>query len=114
MKHYMKLNTKPFQMIKLGKKSVELRLNDEKRQKISVNDEIEFTNTENKDLKILTKVIAIHKFLSFEELYKNMPLLKCGYTEKNISDANAKDMEFYYSKEQQNKYGVLGFEIEII
>ena len=114
MRHYMKLNPSPFDMIKSGRKTIELRLNDEKRQCISTGDEIEFSNTENNNLKLLTQVIAIHRFNSFEELYQNLPLLKCGYTEDDISSAKSSDMDFYYSKKQQNKYGVLGIELKVI
>lgn len=47
MIHNMKLHSTPFEMIKSGKKTFELRLYDEKRQKIKVGDEIIFTNTVN-------------------------------------------------------------------
>ena len=43
MRHYMKLKSHPFYMIRSGQKTFELRLFDEKRQKLQVNDEIEFT-----------------------------------------------------------------------
>ena len=43
----MKLHPAPFEMIKSGKKTIELRLYDEKRRKIKVGDEIIFTNTVN-------------------------------------------------------------------
>ena len=35
-----------------------------------------------------------------------------GYNENEI--ANPKDMEQYYSKEEQDKYGVLGIEIKVV
>lgn len=114
MRHYMKLNPAPFDMIKSGRKTIELRLNDEKRQNVSLGDEIEFANTENSEQKILVKVIDIHRLPTFEELYQSLPLLKCGYTEEDISTAKASDMELYYSKEQQLQYGVLGIEISVI
>ena len=47
MKHEMKLNNKPFEKIKKGTKTIELRLNDEKRQLLKVNDYIEFNNITN-------------------------------------------------------------------
>ena len=47
MIHYMKLNPKPFAMIAEGRKTIELRLYDEKRQGISLGDTIVFKNTEN-------------------------------------------------------------------
>lgn len=111
MTHYMNLNPEPFEMINAGIKTIELRLNDEKRQKIKVGDKIEFTNTQNSDRKLTVNVIALHTFMSFAELYKNLPLLKCGYTDRNISTAKPEDMELYYSKEKQSEYGVLGIEI---
>ena len=40
-----RLNDLPFQQIKRGEKTIELRLYDEKRQKIKVGDDIIFTNT---------------------------------------------------------------------
>ena len=43
MRYYMKLKSHPFYMIRSGQKTFELRLFDEKRQKLQVNDEIEFT-----------------------------------------------------------------------
>lgn len=114
MKYFMKLNPKPFNMIKSGKKTIELRLNDDKRRNIKAGDIIEFRNTINRDNKIETKVINIYKFNTFDELYKKLPLEKCGYFEEEISTARSSDMEKYYSVEEQNKYGVLGIELEVI
>ena len=47
MEFSMKLNPKPYKMIKDGQKTVEMRLYDEKGQAISVGDIIKFQNTEN-------------------------------------------------------------------
>lgn len=49
MKHYMKLHKEPFMHIKSGLKTIELRLCDEKRKAICVGDEIEFSNTADKN-----------------------------------------------------------------
>ena len=43
--HKMKLNSTPFEMIKNGEKTIELRLFDEKRQQLKAGDKIVFTNT---------------------------------------------------------------------
>ena len=45
MTHIMRLNTSPFEMIASGEKTIELRLNDEKRRKITIGDEISYVNT---------------------------------------------------------------------
>lgn len=114
MKHNMKLNPSPFEMIKSGKKTIELRLNDEKRRKIKIGDEIEFENTDDSAQMINTKVLNLYRFCSFNELYKSLPLLKCGYTSDDVHTAHSSDMECYYSVEQQKKYGVVGIELELI
>ena len=108
--HHMKLNPVPFEMIKSGEKTMELRLYDEKRQKIKVGDNIVFTNnTTGETLK--KSVVKLHCFDSFEELYKSLPLLKCGYTAENVDNADPSDMQQYYSPEEQKKYGVVGIEL---
>lgn len=114
MTYQMRLYKEPFEQIKSGAKTIELRLNDEKRRQVKPGDFIEFSETENPASKILTKVVALHSFNSFEELYKTLPLLQCGYTESDIADATSEDMDDYYSRELQEQYGVLGIEIELI
>lgn len=114
MKHTMNLHDVPYNMIKSGQKTIELRLYDEKRRLISVGDEIEFVNSKNSNLSLHCHVLNIHKFSSFDELYKELPLLKCGYTERDISMASPSDMDLYYSKEKQEKYGVVGIELKLI
>lgn len=109
--HELHLNEEPFNSIKNGTKTIEMRLFDEKRQKIKIGDIIEFTNRLTME-KIKVKVINLHKFSSFEELYKNLDKVSLGYKENE--EANYQDMEQYYSKEEQLKYGVLGIEIEVI
>lgn len=113
MLYHMNLNTKPFEMIRSGRKTIELRLNDEKRQAIRIGDEIEFTDNSD-GRKLTVKVRNIHNFPDFEELYKKLPLDKCGYSKEELPQARAEDMEVYYSKEKQARYGVLGIETELL
>lgn len=109
MKHEMKLNNEPFECIKNGTKTIELRLNDEKRKLLTVEDYIEFTNKVTNE-KLLVEVIDLFKYNSFEELYKHFNKIEMGYSINE--EANPKDMENYYSKEEQEKYGVLGIKIK--
>ncbi len=108
--HDMRLNSSPFEMIQSGKKTIELRLFDEKRQQVKIGDRIVFTNTATGET-INTTVVNLHRFDTFKELYKSLPLLKCGYTAENVGNAKPSDMEQYYSVEEQNKYGVVGIEL---
>lgn len=108
--HNMKLFPGPFGMIASGQKDIELRLYDEKRQKIKVGDTIIFTNTETGEQMSKT-VKQIHRFDSFAELYQTLPLLRCGYTAEDVDAAHPSDMAQYYSAEEQGKYGVVGIEL---
>ena len=111
MKHEMKLNNDPFMKIKNGTKTIELRLNDEKRQMLKTKDLIEFTNRETLE-QLLVEIENLYHYPSFEELYKHFDKVAMGY--KEDEEADPKDMEEYYSKEEQEKYGVLGIGIELI
>lgn len=110
MNHKMNLNNRPFEMIKNGEKTIELRLYDEKRRKIKVGDTILFKSGVGQ---LTASVKAVHIFRSFEELYAALPVDKCGYTADELATASPDDMLEYYSKEQIEKYGVVGIEIEI-
>ena len=79
MLHKMQLQLTPFQKIKDGSKTIELRLNDEKRQKVRIGDFIEFTCADDADQKIQTRVTALHRFSSFAELYEKLPMQWLGY-----------------------------------
>ncbi len=111
MKYNMKLNNVPFNHIKDGTKTIEMRLNDEKRQLLKEKDLIEFTNRTTLET-ILVEIVKLHKYSNFDELYKHFDKVSLGYDQDDI--ANPKDMERYYPKEEQEKYGVIGIEIRII
>ncbi|MBO5143507.1 MAG: ASCH domain-containing protein [Clostridia bacterium] len=111
MTHEMKLQEAPFTSIKAGTKTIEMRLYDEKRKKISIGDEIVFTNVANGEI-IKTKVLALHCFASFDELYKAFDKVKLGY-EPN-EDANPEDMKKYYDVEEMKENGVVGIEIQLV
>lgn len=109
--HHMKLQPEPFWKICTGEKTIELRLNDPKRRKIAVGDQIEFMNIRDQEQKIRARVLAIHKFRDFAQLYENLPMSACGYKEGERADP--RDMESYYSADDQEKFGVVGIEIEL-
>lgn len=109
MLHHMKLRQSPFEKIKSGSKTIELRLNDEKRQKVQVSDFIEFSCLDHPEHKIQTRVIALHRFDSFAELYAALPKEKLGYAPSEIPDPS--HMDEYYPREKQEQYGVLGIEL---
>jgi len=110
MIHYMNLVPSAFKKIAEGNKTIELRLNDEKRQRIHVEDTVVFNCFSAKDI-ITAQVSGLHKFSNFKELYNALPLEKCGYTVAELDTAHYTDMEQYYTKDQIKNYGALGIEL---
>lgn len=113
MKHHMNLRLTPFDMIRSGQKTIELRLYDEKRREIRVGDEIEFDCLDKDATPIAVRVMNIYRFDNFDALYATLPLLKCGYNKNTIVNAAPSDMNQYYSIEEQEQFGVVGIEIEL-
>ena len=113
MRHTMHLRPQPFSMLRSGEKTIELRLNDEKRQQIAVGDEIEFCCPESGHPPCTVHVKALHRFPNFTDLYAALPLLKCGYTRQTLASASPEDMNVYYSPQEQAQYGVVGIEVKL-
>ena len=107
----MHLHSEPLELIKSGNKKVEARLLDEKRSKIKAGDFIEFTNRSNED-KIICKVSGLYKFPTFKELYAVTDKKLMGYIDGQ--EYNYNDLDIYYSKEDQEKDGVVAIYIELI
>ena len=107
----MHLDSVAYEAVVSGNKTIEMRLNDEKRRELKVGDIIEFTNRATKET-LKAKVIELHVYKNFEELYKHHDKVSLGYKENEI--ASPSDMRKYYSFEDTIKYGVVGIEIEVI
>ena len=114
MKTYnMKLLPQYFNYIKNGTKRLELRLNDEKRKNIKINDIIIFEKLSYKKEYLKTKVKNTYKYKNFNDLVNNFDIkiiADKSVTKKDLLDALNK----IYTIEEQNKYGVLAIEIELI
>ena len=113
MIHEMKLQPEYFNFILNGTKRIEIRLNDEKRQNIKLGDKIKFLKEPDLNESFEAQVIGLLRYNSFEEMFKD-------YDISILSDKSmAKEelisvLEQFYTKEKQEKYGVLGIRIELI
>ena len=111
MIHNMNLRINPFNAIKNGTKTIEMRLYDDKRRKIAVGDQILFNNNENDDT-ILVNVVNLHICGGFADIYSKFDKVSLGY--KPDEPAHPDDMLDYYPQEEQNNFGVVGIEIELV
>ena len=106
----MRLDPSPFDMIKRGSKTIELRLYDEKRRSLRAGDSIVFICRQTGE-RLTCTVKALHVFENFKKLYSPFDLIKCGYTAENVKSANADDMLKYYSLAELERFGVVGIEL---
>ncbi|MBE5738126.1 MAG: GNAT family N-acetyltransferase [Clostridiales bacterium] len=107
------LQPKYFDMVKAGKKVLEGRLNDEKRRQMKIGDYIIFENVENREDRLRVKIVDKYLFDNFDQMTLFIDKEQLGF-DKNDSDEKVIDVyRNIYSKEDEEKYGVLILKIEI-
>lgn len=109
MTHKMNLQDKYFDFIKNGTKRIELRLNDEKRQRIEISDLIEFSNEKDK---FTAKVVGLLKYQDFKTLFNDFEieiLADKTMTKEELLDV----LSEFYTPEKQEKFGVIGIRVEL-
>lgn len=109
--HEMHLSEPHFSQVKSGKKSVELRLKDDKRMLIKKGDNILFKSRADENEKVTVKVIGFYWDASFETLAEQFSIRKSGYC--NV-DSLVPDLEKFYPLDMQRKLGVMGIEFELV
>jgi hypothetical protein len=107
--HYFKLHHEPFTAIVSGRKTIESRLYDEKRQKIQLGDQIMLINRANPEQNVTATVVGLLRYATFYDLFSHNDPRKFGG--ENVEWLENQINEFY-SAEDQQRYGVLGIEFE--
>lgn len=113
MNHEMRLLPGPFELIRSGAKTVEIRLNDEKRRKIGVGDIITFHKLPEEKELLRVEVEELYPRKTFKELYGSLPFeaFGCeGYSMERLLE----ETFAIYTHEQEKRYGVLGIGIKKI
>lgn len=100
----MRLHAEPFEEVRQGKKIIEQRLNDEKRQAIKVGDRIVLSLRPDFVQKIETEVVALLHAPTFDALAATRPQAQFG----------TEDPRKYYSAEEEQKYGVVGILFKLL
>lgn len=110
--HEMRLWEAPFRAVASGRKTVEMRLYDPKRQSVRVGDAIHFTLADGHE-SVTAEVTALHVYPDFRTLYNALiPAMGAGalgYAEGETADPA--DMLVYYNEGDIRQYGVVGIEI---
>jgi len=102
-----------FTLIKLGIKSVEGRLNKGVFENLKIGNTIEWKNNNLGERSVLTKVTSKNVYSSFEKYLEKETLEKCLPSFNSINDGV--DVYYkYFTKQDEEKYGVVAIHLEII
>ena len=104
MLHEMKLNENPFERMKNGTKTIEFRLNDEKRKKIKIGDKITFSKLPGLCEKLTVEVLELYNADTFENLFLKL------YNDSKIAIEKEKVMHVIYYEAKENEFGVIGIQ----
>ncbi len=111
MRHEMGLFEEPFRSIEQGRKTVEIRLNDSKRQQVHVGDQIQFTHTETSET-LLVRVTKRQVFPDFRALYEQIPNEDIDCVGWSLDELVTSTYTIY-SKEAEQQYGALALTIAL-
>lgn len=113
MTHEMKLQPEYYNFILNGTKRIEIRLYDEKRQSIKLEDTIKFLKEPELSESFNAKVTGLLRYNSFKDMFKDFDI--SILSDKSMTKEELiKVLEQFYTKEKQEQYGVLGIRIELI
>ena len=111
MTHEMRLHELPFNQIKDGTKTIESRLNDDKRRLLKVGDVVKFLKRPEMEESAMAKIIGLHVYPTFEELFGSFsPESFGGIAMEDLVESIYR----YYSKEDEEKFGVVGIEFQVV
>lgn len=112
VKHKMKLFAEPFERMKNGEKTIEVRLNDEKRQLLQVGDSITFYKLPEETEVVIVTVLELLPYKNFEELYSSTPFTAFGCAGRSMAWMLERTYAIY-TPEQEAAYGALGIRIRV-
>jgi len=111
MEHELKLQPRYYEYILNGSKDIEIRLYDEKRQKINIGDIIIFKKEPELNESFKVKVVGLLRYENFDGLFNDFTIDRLADRSMSKSEL-LEELEKFYTKEKQKEYGVLGIRIE--
>ncbi len=106
----MRLHPRPFEKISSGSKTIEIRLNDEKRQGLRVGDKIEFVSRANPENVLRAEIKDLVVFPSFKELCYAYPPIEYGSSDPE----EYRGMYEHYSTGDETRYGAVAIKFALL
>ena len=95
------------------KKNIEVRVNDEKRRKIKIKDQITFLKRPNESESIDAVIEDLKYYDNFEKLVENYNMEEL-YLQNYSKQDFLKLLKRFYTDEEINKYGVVAIKFKIL
>ena len=107
------LDSDVFEIVKNKQKNIEIRVNDEKRRKLKVGDELIFLKRPLEEDKLYADVTFLDYYDNFEQLV-NYYDMKNLYLEDYTKEELLNKLYSFYNKKEIEKYGVvaIGFKLK--
>lgn len=112
--HRMRLTDEMFEKVFSETKTIEVRLYDEKRSGIKPGHGIIFKNAEKEEKQIAVRVLSVHIYYSFEDLFTEEDIEKCGLKASITAKEAVVAMGSYYNQSEIDRYRTVAFHIEVI
>jgi ASC-1-like (ASCH) protein len=112
MLYQMKLHEESFGRVQSGQKTLELRVFDEKRQRLNLGDRVEFANAADLSQTVRTEIVGLLRYNALSDLIDDMPAAYLGF-EENEKRYIKESMFEIYTPEEEKQYGVLGIRIRL-
>lgn len=103
----------PFNSIKSGKKSVEVRLYDDKRRKLKLGDTIKFTKLPNSNETITVEVTGLRKYPTFKKMYESVPAKDLDAVGGSVDEMVDRTYQIY-SPEREKEWGTVAISIQLL
>ena len=110
----MRLHDSPFKRVELGKKTIEVRLLDEKRRLLKVGNVIRFRRRFNSTDFVDVQVVDLLKYNSFKDLFLNYGAKFYGLSINYSCEEFIKGCRKFYSIKKEREFGVLGIKFKLI
>lgn len=111
MEMIIHLHPDVFSIVKDGRKDVEIRVNDEKRRKLKIGDDLIFLKRPDNIESIKAKVIDLKYFKNFSEVVDNFEMERI-YLKDYSKDDYLSEMRRFYTDEEQKECGVVAIIFE--
>lgn len=115
MVYEMELHKYSFKNTAVGKRTIDVRPYDSKYNALKIDDIIIFINSANANEKLPSRVTALYRYRTFEELFFEITPQRCGFVDKiTPKEAATFTKQIYPDRKTGQNKDVLGIRFDLI